>query len=107
MIKITRGRPTDLRKSKNRVHQIVLTEKAEVIFRETVKKRNGDTKWFHRFVSEHIIRDFENGSQAFILHLLLEKQKVRKKLDEEINNLAIEFQKIKKKEEELLIGVRA
>lgn len=117
---MAKGRPKNPRKAQNRIMSIVLNEKAFLIFQEVCKKRE-DKRWIHRYVSEHIIRDFENGSEAFILHQLLETQKDRDKIVQEyekkISELAKTYSEIKSKrnierikkeieKEKEIIGVR-
>ena len=91
-----------------------------MIYQEVCNKRK-DTKWFHRYVSEHLVRDFENGSEAFLLRQLINAQNERDKLIQEyekrINELAQTYQeaKTKRQQEEIkkeferetkIIGVR-
>lgn len=96
------GRPKATNKAKNRIHSIVLTEKAEIIFREVCKKRQ-DKRWFNRYVSEHIVRDFENGSKAIMASILLELQNRKKVLDEKINLVTDKIFEIKREEHKKIL----
>lgn len=59
MVKI--GRPKDYTKKNNRRHGVLLNENAEVVLRE-VKKKRPDFN-LSRYVTEHLIRDFEDPIQ--------------------------------------------
>lgn len=96
-----RGRPKDISKSKNRVHSVVLSEEAELIFREISKKR-GSAKWVHDYISHSIVDDFKNDSLAFELYELNVLTRDRNKLDELIKKKAqyIRDKKVKRLETE-------
>lgn len=84
---IKTGRPKKTNKAAHRTHSVVLTEKAEITFRQICKRR-GRKDWFHRYVSEHLINDFPGGEKAYLLHLLKRKQAEASKAYEESRDIA-------------------
>jgi hypothetical protein len=106
--KMKQGRPGRIDKSINRVHSVVLSERAEFILRETIRKRNGDTKWINRYVSEYIIKDFENNPEAVFVHQLNEMQKQRNLMEEQIQELSSKIAEIRqiKARKELAVQIK-
>ena len=107
-----RGRPKKLDKAKNRVHSVYLDPVAEKIYREVSKKRER-TNWLSEYTSEHIKRDFYNGSRALVLEDMRLLKRKQEKIKEQIAEKARELDKfndlaIQKeiKAEKKLIGVR-
>jgi len=93
--KLKAGRPKSINKAINRVHSVVLTDKAEVYFRQAVKARGGDKRWFNRFVSEIIIRELCTTEEAYLVHKLNVLQKQRNEIEEEIAHIATKLKHAK------------
>ena len=80
-----RGRPKVVSKAKDRVISVILNEKAFGIYRTQCKKRNYDKSWFHRYVSESLVDNFESKEQELINKIrILEKQ--RDKITDQLHN---------------------
>ena len=69
-----RGRPKKVNKASNRVHSIVLTEKAEQIYRLLENKQG--TKWFSKWISKMLCIEFPiDNEEHFWLKEMLRRQK--------------------------------
>lgn len=87
-----RGRPPITNKAKNRVHSIVLNEKAEIVYRQICQERG--TKWFNRYVCEHLLNDFTGGEKTYLLYVLKRKQAEIDKLYSESREIAKKINEI-------------
>lgn len=104
------GRPTKINKAKNRVHSVVLTESAEIVYRSICSKTKSK-KWFYKFVSNKIVEEFAQNDESIHLEELNDLQtqindikiKILAK-DEIIKNLRQE-KPLKRKIKSWLIGV--
>ena len=76
-----------MRKAKNRIHSVILNEKAELVYRDICSKRG--TKWFHRFISEYII---DHGSnRAILVKELNDLQKQRDHIENKMISISEEM----------------
>lgn len=97
-----RGRPRKTNNAKNRIHSVIFNEKAELVYRKVCRQRN-KKNWLHRYISEHIIRDFGGGAKAIHLYELLDLQRQRDTLEIKIQEIAHKVSKLEATEKEKII----
>lgn len=93
------GRKKDKKKSKNRVHSVVLSFSGEEIFERVSALRGGDKKWFHKFINDSLEKKFGKNREMILLNELSETQKLRDDAEDKIVRLADRISKIREKRE--------
>jgi hypothetical protein len=78
-----RGRPkvADIDQATHRVHQIVLDQTAERIYRY-VSNQRGRNNWIHEYFSSVIKRDFAETMEAVLVQEIQEEQRKRDAIEE-------------------------
>jgi len=89
-----RGRPKDIGKAQNRVHSIVLTEIAEIKYREICSIR-GQKKWLNKEVNEYILSNYSNGKEAILKKEIYDLQIEGEKIYERVRQKAEELKELK------------
>ena len=97
------GRPKDIYKASNRKHSVVLSSKAEIILREAIKLRNGDMKWFNRYISERLCMDFVDLKESVLVQELNELQNLSCKAYLDLENKAKELKEYRLLKEDFLV----
>ena len=98
---LQKGRPKDIKKAKNRVHQIIFSEMAERMFREISTKR-GNKSWIHDWISKKLIETFKKDNQyKYLLDNFLQAQKDMHKAQEKCEDARKLFVEEKMKKNEL------
>jgi len=94
-----KGRPRKTNKAANRRLTIILTEKAYNIYRKISTARQR-TNWIHEYVSAHICDDFlPNLQEGLLKEKILQIQRERDKLEEKMQYIANELNRIKIKKQ--------
>lgn len=89
------GRPKSIESTKGRTHSLVLSRKAEIIFRRLNQEKK-TKRWIHKYVSEKIIQDFGGDMKIDILiEELREAQHERDRIERKIEEKAEKIKKIK------------
>lgn len=96
--KMKQGRPRDPTKSVNRRCTVVLTPKANTVFKKVCSIKG--SKWFHEYVSKYIVKDFLVDPTPYVVSQIQELKKERDLIDSKIEGLAITLRDIRKSEEE-------
>jgi hypothetical protein len=96
--KMKQGRPRDPTKSVNRRCTVVLTPKANTVFKKVCSIKG--SKWFHEYVSKQIIKDFLTDPTPFIVEQIKEFKKERDAIESKIRDLVKVLEEIKQNEED-------
>ena len=88
-----KGRPKNIRTKKGRSHYLILSERAEFLLRE-IRKQKPDFN-FSRYVSSHLINDFQQNNIAYKkLRIKIIQEEIDSKYGE-MNKLAEQINKEK------------
>lgn len=94
------GRPRKISFARNRKYSVLLSEKADLLFRKMCKVRGG-ASWLHEYVSENIVRDFELDPEEYLKFQML---CLAQKRDEMQHDIEIQFHAVANQLQELRIA---
>jgi len=99
-----RGRPKKIDKAVNRVHQVILDEVSENIFRK-ISNARGRTNWLHEYLSEHLKRDFlPNLQEGLLQQELITTQEARDKYEKRMAMIAYDLSALKKRKKQVEVN---